>query len=156
MLRSAGYVTEVVKLGEGYVVKMLIPSLNHFESLKGWGKYAVNHSFITAWKESKCGVFPGPYFPVFSPNKRKNSVFGHFSRSALANELLSTKNISFASKIIWVWDHLGPLNHRIFSQIISEKQKQFSRGLLRKRCSENMQHIFKETPMLTVISIKFQ
>ena len=68
--------------------------------------------------------------------------------SALANELLSTKNISFASKIIWVWDHLRPLNHRIFSQIISEKQKQFSRGLLRKRFSENMQHIFKETPML--------
>ena len=88
MLSSAGYVTEVVKLEEGYVVKMLILSLNHFESvsvygyimsLKGWGKYAVNHSFITAWKESKYGVFSGPYFPVFSPNKRKNPVFGHFS-----------------------------------------------------------------------------
>ena len=41
----------------------------------------------TAWKVSKYGVFSGPYFPVFSPNvekygPEKNSVFGHFSRSA--------------------------------------------------------------------------
>ena len=25
----------------------------------------------TAWKLSKCGVFSGPYFPVFSPNTGK-------------------------------------------------------------------------------------
>ena len=84
-----------------------------------------------------------PYLDTF---RTPFSIWTPFS--ALANELLSTKNISFASNIIWVWDHLGPLNHRIFSQIISEKQKQFSRGLLRKTCSENIQHIFKETPML--------
>ena len=33
---------------------------------------------------SKFGVFSGPYFPVFSLIQiRKNSVFGHFSRSAM-------------------------------------------------------------------------
>ena len=53
----------------------------------------------TAWKVSKYGVFSGPYFPIFRLNTercglslriqsecgkirtRKNSVFGHFSRS---------------------------------------------------------------------------
>ena len=53
----------------------------------------------TAWKVSKSGVISGPYFPVFELNTeiysvnlriqseyrkiriRKNSVFGHFSRS---------------------------------------------------------------------------
>ena len=43
----------------------------------------------TVWKVPKYGVFSGPYFLVFSPNTgkygqirtRKNSVFGHFSRS---------------------------------------------------------------------------
>ena len=52
--------------------------------------------FKTAWKVSKYGVFPGPYFPVFGQNTkiyivnlriqseygeirtRKNSAFGHF------------------------------------------------------------------------------
>ena len=43
-----------------------------------------------AWKVSKCRVFSSPYFPVFGLNiqseyrkirTRKNSVFGHFSRS---------------------------------------------------------------------------
>ena len=54
---------------------------------------------FTAWKVSKYGVFSGPYFPVLELNTeiyavnlriqpeygkirtRKNSVFGHFSRS---------------------------------------------------------------------------
>ena len=35
-------------------------------------------------------------------------------------------------------------------------QKQFSVGVLRKRCSENMQQIYKRTPMSSVISIKLQ
>ena len=64
------------------------------------------HAFVcpfsrtsTAWKVSKYGVFSGPYFPVFGLNTeiysvnlriqskyrklrtRKNSIFGHFSRS---------------------------------------------------------------------------
>ena len=54
---------------------------------------------FTAWKVSKYGVFSGPYFPAFVLNTeryfvslriqsecgkiwtRKNSIFGHFSRS---------------------------------------------------------------------------
>ena len=57
------------------------------------------HKEITAWNVSKYGDFSGPYFPVFGLNTerhflslriqsecgkirtRKNSVFGHFSRS---------------------------------------------------------------------------
>ena len=64
--------------------------------------YEVN---ITAWDMSKYGVISGPYFPVFGLNTenygvnlriqswprkmrtRKNSVFGHFSRSE-NNEIL--------------------------------------------------------------------
>ena len=38
---------------------------------------------ITAWEVFKYGVFSGPYFPAFGLNtERKNSVSGHFSRSA--------------------------------------------------------------------------
>ena len=42
----------------------------------------------TAWKVSRYGVSPGPYFPVFLVESkyrkirtRKNSSFGHFLRS---------------------------------------------------------------------------
>ena len=63
----------------------------------------------TAWKVSKYGVFSGPYFPVFGLNTgrylslriqsecgkvrtRKNSVFGHFSRSVSnGSKLLALK-----------------------------------------------------------------
>ena len=51
----------------------------------------------TVWKVSKYGAFSGPYFPVFGLNTeiywiwrtqentdQKNSVFGHFSRSAIS------------------------------------------------------------------------
>ena len=48
-----------------------------------------NRGIFTAWKLSKYGVFSGPYFPAFGKiqsecgktQARKNSVFGHFSRS---------------------------------------------------------------------------
>ena len=47
---------------------------------------------FTAWKVSKYGVFSGLYFPIYvnlriqaaeyrKLQTRKNSVFGHFSRS---------------------------------------------------------------------------
>ena len=36
------------------------------------------------------------------------------------------------------------------------KQKQPSRGVLGKRCSKNMQQIYRENPCRSVISIKFQ
>ena len=64
-------------------------------------QHPINTKFFhnTAWKVSKYGDFSGPYFPVFGLNTeiygvnlriqseyrkiriRKNSVFGHFSRS---------------------------------------------------------------------------
>ena len=69
-----------------------------------WQSYYDAIQFVsllnTAWKESKYGVLPGPYFHAFGLNTerysvslriqsecrkirtRKNSVFGHFSRSA--------------------------------------------------------------------------
>ena len=33
--------------------------------------YSVAALRFTAWKVFKCGVFSGPYFPVFSPNTEK-------------------------------------------------------------------------------------
>ena len=60
---------------------------------------ALSQSSDTVWNMSKYGVFPGPYFPAFGLNAeryfiplrihsecgkiqtRKNSGFGHFSRS---------------------------------------------------------------------------
>ena len=72
-----------------------------FEILRQYETRCDNSSLIacTVWKVSKYGVFSGPYFPVFGLNAeiygvnlpiqskygkirtRKNSVFGHFSRS---------------------------------------------------------------------------
>ena len=66
----------------------------------------------TASKVSKYGVFPGPYFPVFELNMeiysvnlriqskyrkirtRKNSVFGHFSRSVAYQLIASSPKIT--------------------------------------------------------------
>ena len=71
---------------------------------------------ITAWKVSKYGAFPGPHFPAFALNSerysvslciqsecrkiraRKNSVFGHFSRSAcLCSSSTEILNIPYQS-----------------------------------------------------------
>ena len=64
----------------------------------------------TVWKVAKCGVFSGLYFPVFGLNTeiyevnlriqseyrkirtRKNTIFGHFSRSV--SRSLFSKNAS--------------------------------------------------------------
>ena len=64
-----------------------------------WTNIPLYSAIITAWKVSKYGFFSGPFFPVFGLNAenygvnlriqceyrktrtRKNSVFGHFSRS---------------------------------------------------------------------------
>ena len=62
-------------------------------------------SSYTAWKFAKFGVFSGPYFPVFlycgvniriqfeyrKIYTRKNSVFGHFSRSDSTQEQTYTQ-----------------------------------------------------------------
>ena len=74
---------------------------NFLTFFKGYvnGTLGLDELTVTAWKVSKKGVFSGPYFPVFVLNMeiygvnlriqseyrkirtRKNSVFGHFSRS---------------------------------------------------------------------------
>ena len=75
--------------------------------------------FSNAWKVSNYGVFPGPYFPIFGPNTEiyevnfriqseygkirngKNSVFGHFSHSALKTKRLCISfTVSLKSKSI--------------------------------------------------------
>ena len=74
----------------------------------------------TAWKVSKYGVFSGPYFPALGLNTerysvslhiqsecrkiwtKKNSVFGHFSRSA-------TLNKECTNKITWKLRSLLPI-----------------------------------------------
>ena len=78
-----------------FVLLVLIKHLNKSELIKYQN---------TAWKVSKYGVFSGLYFPVFRLNTgiysvnlriqaeyrkirtRKNSVFGHFSRSRTSAE----------------------------------------------------------------------
>ena len=43
-----------------------------------------------------------------------------------------------------------------FAEFLNGVQKQFFRGVLRKRCSENMQQIHRRTPMPKCDSIKLQ
>ena len=53
---------------------------------------------------SKCGVFSGPYFPVFGPEE--NSVFGHFSRSA--SQTFKLKH--FAKMVVIIFAQRSTLN----------------------------------------------
>ena len=98
---------------------------NNFEyilnNMKNW-KTHHQPKYITAWKVSKIGRFPGPYFPVFGLNTeiyslnlriqpeyrkknsrktRKNSVFGHFFTQFLSvkfrTELHSRLNLDTTS-----------------------------------------------------------
>ena len=90
------------------VFKMLAPVFTIF-ILKLYDRFNFLQCFFsftvskecTGWKVSKCGGFSGPYFPAFGLNTeiysvnlrieseyrkmqtRKNSVFGHFSRSVI-------------------------------------------------------------------------
>ena len=74
---------------------------------------------ITAWKVSKHGVFSGPYFLAFGLNTkrygvslriqsecekirtRKNSVFGHFSRSGKLSLCLLKDRKCFKDYLYW-------------------------------------------------------
>ena len=76
-------------------------------------KAASTWAIDLVWKVSKYGVLSGPYFPAFGLNTerysvslhiqfncgkigtRKNSVFGHFSRSGFFNYWDTVSNISF-------------------------------------------------------------
>ena len=90
-----------------------------FESTK------IDTVVYTAWKVSKYGVFSGPYFPTFGLNTdrysvslriqsdcekirtRKNSVFGHFSRS------LSKLSFHKTFDMITWWDNYQSQTLRI-------------------------------------------
>ena len=53
----------------------------------------------TAWKVSKCGVFSGPYFPVFSPNKGKYGPEKTLYLDTIPTVLLSLSLFTRYSKI---------------------------------------------------------
>ena len=107
----------------------------------------------TAWKLSKYGVITGPYFPAFGQNTkryfvslriqsecgkiwtRSNFEFGHFSGSEHLTQFEYWILCESPFTRTWKWNWKGYI------------QKQPSRGVLRKRCSENMQQIYRRTPM---------
>ena len=87
-------------------------------------KSNMSFQIYTAWKVSTYGVFSGPYFPIFGLNTeiysvnlriqsayrkictRKNSVFGHFSRSVRYFGVTWSKNmLEQALNIISGWVH---------------------------------------------------
>ena len=68
-----------------------------------WWTNSVNGLRITAWKVSKYWVFSGPYFLAYGVSlriqsecgkirTRKNSVFGHFSRSVCMKQKTHKEN----------------------------------------------------------------
>ena len=100
-------------LGERFQTKTLCISCKQKSKKYRLSKISCS---ITAWKVSKYGAFPGPYFPAFALNTerysvslciqsecrkiraRKNSVFGHFSRSAcLCSSSTEILNIPYQS-----------------------------------------------------------
>ena len=82
----------------------------------GWSTFMVS---FPVWKVSKYGVFSGPYFPTFGLNTesyrvslrihsecrkirtRKNSVFGHFSRSAWHLPIICIQSLQFVTEYRW-------------------------------------------------------
>ena len=99
---------------------------------------------VTAWKVPIYGVFSGPYFAVLA----LEHLFV-FSRNAgkygpEKTPLLDTFHaVSYAEN----WTFLTVINLNATMSTITELQKQPSRVVLRKIYSENMQQIFKKTPM---------
>ena len=84
-------------------------------------------------------------------NKRKQ----HMSENNVAKEDLNLKwrrqkmeSTHFANNQ-WLWIKFNFDSQKIKDLCVSEgvQQKQSSRGVLRKRCSENMQQIYRRTPM---------
>ena len=66
----------------------------------------------TAWNVSKYGDFSGPYFAIFRLNKErygpeKNCIFGHFSRTELAHDLLIHAVYQKASLFRYLWLHMA-------------------------------------------------
>ena len=63
----------------------------------------------SAWKVSKYGVFSGPYFPACI-RIRKNSVFGHFSRSVTQ----SIFSFWFLSSCLFMLSSYGVIGDRLY------------------------------------------
>ena len=61
----------------GYIRRAERTQEKEISSTQGQSGDTVKES--ATWKVSKYGVFSGPYFPAFGPEK--TSAFGHFSRS---------------------------------------------------------------------------
>ena len=61
----------------GYIRRAERTQEKEVSNTQGQSEDTVKES--TTWKVSKYGVFSGPYFPAFGPEK--TSAFGHFSRS---------------------------------------------------------------------------
>ena len=85
-----------------------------------WSVFSRTRTGASLRIQSKCGKI----------RTRKNSVFGHFSCSELCRKL-----------------NIFDCNLNATISTITELQKQPSRVVLRKIYSENMQQIFKKTPM---------
>ena len=103
----------------------------------------------TAWKVSKYGVFSGPHFPVFGQNTeiyevniriqseyrkiqtRKNSIFGHFSRSVRMPYITLEHNVFIKEGDKEVYNHtnlcktinLMKLNFRLVRKMTKGKIK---------------------------------
>ena len=86
-----------------------------------WSVFSRIHTGVSLRIQSKCGKI----------RTRKNSVLGHFSCSELCRKL-----------------NIFDCNLNATMSTTNELQKQPSKDVLRKRYSENMQQIFKKTPML--------
>ena len=82
---------------------------------------------ITAWKVSKYGVFSGPYFPVFSPNR------GKYGQEKLRIRSLLTQ-----------WIEEG-------QDIVQLKLHQKTKKIRNKK----LQHLQKQVPKITLIMLNF-
>ena len=114
----------------------------------------------TAWKVSKYEVFSGPYFPAFELNMeryeislriqsecgkirtRKNSVFGHFSRSEIT--IFAKRSISD----VWLTTWLGSECSSAFTSsddncnIISLKKEYLQNRILNKTKNKTKHNIY--------------
>ena len=59
----------------------------------------------------------------------------------------NSNNKYFFTVTFFKWENLYCVEKHIWKKLVYIVQKQPSRGVLRKKCSENMQQIFKRTPM---------
>ena len=75
-------------------------------------------------------------------------------------KIFKQNTMQSSDKTWWIWTtwrtHEENSKKRLQSMFCCKSQKQPSRDVVRKRYSENMQQIYRRTPMLKCISIKLQ